>query len=298
MSRRLAPLAAAAAALSLASAAAAAPPRPGARPAAGPTPRAAPALPEVRLPRPLTLGGAAANLTWSRHVDGLDASEPTPQTPPPPPPVAAARPRGKKRAHAAAAAMPPQPKTVTLGGSLAFGWDDDAVRYATLEMPCRPELAAPVRWPLRWEAVDGTDAAAPTWTVYDGWYDERSCQVAIERRTALRPAVLYRLEGEALALGARQGDRAFVLVPDGETLRVQALSASLDDGDATVPTRAVVGVGPGRAATIAARLRSADAGELRIEISQTVGERQPAVVVQRFDAAPEDAADPRVGRAP
>jgi hypothetical protein len=195
---------------------------------------------------------------------------------------------------------------------VAFAWQVSRSTYAPgLALPCRPSLEGPVRWPLRWETLRGDEAGAPLWQVNDGWYDEQSCQVSVEHRTTLRPAVLARQGTRPTVLAAREGDAVTFLLAPTRSLLTHDLSGSLRTAQGPF-TRVSVPVGPGQAATIVASFQphslaswwrppgaipsplvnlnppEANLLEVRVDLSQAVAEREPTLAVQRTTDDPNE----------
>jgi hypothetical protein len=192
---------------------------------------------------------------------------------------------------------------------VAFAWQAPESNFTrALSMPCRPWLEAPVRWPLRWESVHGDESGAPLWQVNDGWYDEKSCQISLERRTALRPAVLVRQGQAPVVLAAREDDAVIFLVAPTRSL----LAHDLGGGARTTQgpfARVRVPVGPGLASTVVASFPPASLSswwkrpnappsfaqlhtepsviEVRVDVSQAVAEREPTLAIQRVTDRPE-----------
>ncbi len=322
--RRLAPAALALAAAALGPATARAepvgPPLRTAPPAARPAEAAAgakpAALPEVSTPAPLEFGRAPARVPWSYEVEGLRVVSaeglPPDQSPQLRRLLAATTAQPKARAKKAPAPRRAESDTALVrieGAStpalVAYAWQAPEARYArSLSLPCRPSLEAPVRWPLRWETLQADEADAPLWQVNDGWYDEKSCQLSVEHRTALRPAVLVRQGAQPALLAAREGDVVTFLLAPTRTIVAHELSGALQPTLGPF-TRVRVPAGPGHAATLVATFAPATLNswwkrpgqnalplsarpgqpsllEVRVDVSQTVGERVPTLAVQRL----------------
>ncbi|HEU4409498.1 MAG TPA: hypothetical protein VFS43_29845 [Polyangiaceae bacterium] len=287
-------------------------------------PAAVPRLPLVSPPAPLEPGRAPEKLAWSYETEGLRVVGAEGLPPDQSPQfrhlraVAPARPKARKKK-----APPPAPRRadtdtawVRVEGAssaptlVAFAWQAPESKYArALSMPCRPWLEAPVRWPLRWESVREGEAGAPLWQVNDGWYDERSCQVSLERRTALRPAVLVRQGQTPMVLGARDDDAVVFLVAPTRTLQAHDLGGGARTTQGPF-ARVRVPVGPGLASTLVASFTGASAPswwkrpnagaaapvqpgaepillEVRVDLSQAVAEREPTLAIQRVTDRPE-----------
>jgi hypothetical protein len=281
-----------------------------------------PALPEVVTPAPLELGRAPDGLVWSYESEGLRVvggdglpieqsalARPTRKASP-------ARPNARGR-------KAPSPRAdtgttwVRVEGStapalVAFAWQAPRSTYANgLAVACRPWLEGPVRWPLRWETLRGDEAGAPLWQVNDGWYDEQSCQVSVEHRTTLRPAVLAQQGSRPTVLAAREGDTVTFLLAPTRSLLTHDLAGSLRTTQGPF-TRVSVPVGPGQAATIVAsflphslaswwRRPGAIASplvnlnppepnllEVRVDLSQAVAEEEPTLAIKRTTDDPND----------
>jgi hypothetical protein len=283
---------------------------------------ATPALPAVSLPPPLETGQAVANLAWSYDVEGLRVVTgeglPPDQSPRAKRALKQARAsqanaRGRKGAPAPA----PEDEHVTLSSAsapalIAFAWQaPDSHFMHSLSMHCRPSLGAPVRWPLRWETLRADESGAAVWQINDGWYDEKSCKLALARRTELRPAVLATQGKTPAVLAAREDDAIVFFVAPAASLQATDLNGPLRTSSGRV-FRINAPVGPGQAARLVATFFGGvpaawlpspglhlpitgpgPAGpkllEVRVDVSQTVPERSPTLAVQQVTTRPPKA---------
>jgi hypothetical protein len=275
---------------------------------------APPRLPAVSPPPPLETGRAPANLSWSYETEGLQVVGAEGLPPDQSPqfkrlrqaPSARPKARKKKAPPPAARRLEADTAWVRIEGAstptlVAFAWQAPEANFArSLSVPCRPWLEAPVRWPLRWESVRGDEAGAPLWQVNDGWYDEKTCQVSLERRTALRPAVLARQGQTPAVLAARDDEAVYFLVAPTRTLQTHDLGGAARSAQGPF-ARVRVPIGPGLASTLVAAFPPASlAGwwkrpnapaaargaepnllEVRVDVSQAVAEREPTLAIQR-----------------
>jgi hypothetical protein len=154
--------------------------------------------------------------------------------------------------------------------------------------------------PVRWETFSVRPDGGALWAIHDGWFDPAGCRVAEQRSVVVQPRALALLADQPVAFAVRTAEGLVVLYPALDSVLGDAMTGAVKLSRGPI-SRLLLPLAKGSSATVvsthtlprmATWLSSAEgksAGSvalgngtltLRIEVTQTVSEDSPTLLLQ------------------
>jgi hypothetical protein len=237
-----------------------------------------PALKPADLPAPLPVADAASLVLINPLSAGAAAGPLAPRAPG----------TTSRRIEGAVA----RPTSITLSNN------ENSFDHASVL--CAATGSTSVVQPLRWETFSIGPTGGALWAIHDGWFDPNDCRLAEARVLVIQPRVLALLGGQPVVFAVRTTEGLVLLYPAVDSVLGDAMAGAVHLGQGPI-TRLILPLAKGSSATVisthtlsrmATWLAAAEgktAGDvglgngsltLRIEVTQTVSEESPTLLLQ------------------